>query len=173
MDPTLTDAASYCYRVRVFNPTGYSDYSNTACSRRFQPTAGLAVVKMGPGSGIVVSAPTLIGAASEIMCGMNWSGTLASGTTVTQTATQATGSTFAGWSSGGYTSTGTCTLTLTSTMIVTATFNESQAVSLTVTKAGTGSGTSSGTGNSTGSCVVTMTTAKTVTPTFTLTPYKQ
>ena len=145
MDPTLTDAASYCYRVRVFNPTGYSDYSNTACSRRFQPTAGLAVVKMGPGSG----------------------------TTVTQTATQATGSTFAGWSSGGYTSTGTCTLTLTSTMIVTATFNESQAVSLTVTKAGTGSGTSSGTGNSTGSCVVTMTTAKTVTPTFTLTPYKQ
>jgi hypothetical protein len=149
VDPTVTDTTSYCYRVRAFNSTEYSDYSNTACSRRFHPTAGLAVVKMGPGSGTVVSAPTPNSASSGIICGMNCSGSFASGTTVALIATPATGSTFAGWSGGGCAGTGTCTLTLTSTMIVTATFNESQAVSLTVSKAGTGSRTSNGTGNGT------------------------
>jgi hypothetical protein len=124
VDPTVTDATSYCYRVRAFNQTIYSDYSTTACGIPAR-TAGLAVVKMGPGSGTVVSAPTQVGAASDIICGMNCSGTFASGITVTLTATPATGSTFAGWSGGGCTGTGTCTLTLTSTMIVTAAFNES------------------------------------------------
>ena len=61
-----------------------------------------------------------VGLATAFLCSP-----LASGITVTLTATPATGSSFAGWSGGGCTGTGTCKLTLTSTMIVTAAFNES------------------------------------------------
>jgi List-Bact-rpt repeat protein len=124
VDPTVADATSYCYRVRAFTPTIYSDYSTTACGIPAR-TAGLAVVKMGPGSGTVVSAPTPGGAVSDVICGMNCSGIFASGITVILTATPATGSSFAGWSGGGCTGTGSCKLTLTSTMIVTAAFNKS------------------------------------------------
>ena len=133
-DPTVTDGTTYCYRVRAYNPTAYSDYSNTACGATAQ-ALGLAVVRMGTGSGVVISVP------SGILCGTGCSGTFAAGTAVTLTATPATGSTFAGWSGGGCTGTGTCTVTVTSTTIVTATFNVSQGVSLTVGKTGTGSGT--------------------------------
>jgi Divergent InlB B-repeat domain len=137
-DLTVTDGTTYCYRVRAYDPTAYSDYSNTACGATAQ-AFGLAVVMMGTGSGVVISAP------SGILCGTTCSGTFASGTAVTLTATPATGSTFAGWSGGGCTGTGTCTVTVTSTTTVTATFNMSPGVSLTVSKAGTGSGTVSST----------------------------
>ncbi len=136
-DPTLTDGTTYCYRVRAYNALEYSDYSNTACGATGQAVS-LAVVPMGPGSGVVISAP------SGILCGTSCSGTFASGTAVTLTATPATGSTFAGWSGGGCTGTSTCTVTVTATTAVTATFNVSL-VSLTVGQAGTGSGTVSST----------------------------
>ncbi|HLB36090.1 MAG TPA: Ig-like domain-containing protein [Gemmatimonadales bacterium] len=32
VDSSATDGITYCYRVRAFNPNGYSAYSNTACS---------------------------------------------------------------------------------------------------------------------------------------------
>ncbi|HLB36089.1 MAG TPA: hypothetical protein VJL31_05940, partial [Gemmatimonadales bacterium] len=146
VDSTAPDTITYCYRVRAFNSDGYSAYSNTACTRRFSPSASLAVVKAGPGNGTVVSAPVQMGTPPQINCGMNCSGSFAGGTTVTLTARPATGSTFAGWSGGGCTGTGACTLTLTSTTIVTATFNDSQGVSLTVSKAGSGTVTGSGRG---------------------------
>ncbi|HYD43534.1 MAG TPA: hypothetical protein VEB43_22075, partial [Anaeromyxobacter sp.] len=57
-----------------------------------------------------------------INCGATCAATLASGTTVTLTATPATGSTFGGWS-GACTGTGSCVVTMTAARAVTATFN--------------------------------------------------
>src|SRR5213079_2684458 len=58
---------------------------------------------------------------------------------VTLTATPATGSTFTGWSGGGCSGTGPCTVTIAAPTTVTATFTP-QSFALTVTRAGTGSG---------------------------------
>ncbi|MBI2525483.1 MAG: S8 family serine peptidase [Candidatus Rokubacteria bacterium] len=77
----------------------------------------LAVVRAGTGSGTVTSSP------AGISCGTTCSAPFASGTLVTLTATAATGSTFAGWSGGGCSGTGSCVVTLTATTTVTATFN--------------------------------------------------
>src|SRR5213078_1010894 len=65
-----------------------------------------------------------------------------SGTTVTLTATPATGSVFGGWSGGGCAGTGPCSGTINADATVTATFTATAPrVTLTVTKAGSGSGT--------------------------------
>ena len=77
----------------------------------------LTVTKAGTGTGTV--------AGGAINCGSTCSAAnLASGTTVTLTATPATGSTFAGWS-GACVGTGSCIVTLTASQTVTATFNTS------------------------------------------------
>ena len=81
------------------------------------PGATLTVSKAGAGSGTVTSSP------AGISCGTTCAATFASGTVVTLTATPATGSTFAGWSGGGCSGTGSCAVTLTATTTVTATFN--------------------------------------------------
>ncbi len=81
------------------------------------PSVALTVTKSGTGSGNVTpSTGTLtwvgnIGTASYT-----------SGTSVTLTASAASGSTFAGWS-GACSGTGTCTISMTQTRSVTATFN--------------------------------------------------
>jgi len=137
-DTLLADGTTYCYRLRAFNSTAYSAYSNTACGTTAQAIT-LSVAPMGTGSGVVISSQ------AGILCGTTCSATYGSGTGVTLTATPATGSTFAGWSGGGCTGTGTCTVTVTAPTTVTATFTASSvaptAVGLTVTAGGTGSGT--------------------------------
>src|SRR5206468_2330162 len=132
-DTGATSAITYCYRVAAFNAAGNSAYSSEACGTTPQ-SFGLAVVKAGTGSGTVTSTP------AGITCGTSCSGTYASGTTVTLTATPATGSTFSGWSGGGCTGTGPCTVTLNATTTVIATFGV-PSFALTVSKAGAGSGT--------------------------------
>lgn len=96
-------------------------------------TFALNVSKTGTGAGTVTSAPT------GIDCGTTCSKSFDINTSVTLTATPATGSTFGGWS-GACTGTGTCVVTMDAAKSVTATFTI-QTFTLTVAKAGNGSGT--------------------------------
>ncbi len=79
------------------------------------PVFPLTVNLAGTGSGTVTSNP------SSINCPTVCSANFASGTSVTLTATPANGSSFAGWS-GACSGTGTCTVSMTSSQSVTATF---------------------------------------------------
>jgi hypothetical protein len=128
----------------------------------------LVVAKTGTGSGTVTSAP-------GISCGTDCSEVYDHGTLVTLTASAATGSTFAGWSGGGCSGTGTCQVTLTAATTVTASFSLNQ-YTLTVSKTGTGAGTVSSTGINCGTdcsevyphgTVVTLTAAPAAGATFT------
>jgi hypothetical protein len=95
----------------------------------------LLVSKQGNGTGTVTSN------VGGINCGATCSASLASGTTVTLTATPAAGSVFAGWS-GACSGTLTCTVTMNGPQTVFATFTLPQPTfALTVTKQGTGTGT--------------------------------
>jgi len=95
-------------------------------------TYTLKVTHGGTGKGTVTSSP------AGINCTVTCSATFNSGTVVTLTATAATGSAFTGWS-GACTGTGACTVTMTASKSVTATFKP--LLALTVKKTGTGTGT--------------------------------
>jgi hypothetical protein len=43
-DSTVSDLTIYCYRVRAFNTTGYSDYSNVACATTARTSGSLVTV---------------------------------------------------------------------------------------------------------------------------------
>ncbi len=146
-DSSVADGTTYCYRVRAFNEAGYSDYSNTDCGTTPQ-VFGLAVLKIGAGSGTVTSAP------AGIACGASCSGTYPSGTSVTLTASAGAGSAFIGWSGAGCSGTGLCTVSLMATMTVTATF-ALQSVPLSITKTGAGTVTSTPAGITCGSTCAT------------------
>ena len=106
----------------------------------------LAVVKNGSGSGTVTG--------NGINCGSTCDLFLPAGTQVTLTATPASGSVFAGWSSACTTVSGnSCSLTLGASVTVQATFNSSSPGNdvLSVSKAGSGSGTVTGNGINCGS----------------------
>ena len=87
----------------------------------------------GAGSGSVTSSQT------GISCGDDCNEDFAGGTSVTLTATPASGSVFVGWG-GACSGTGTCTVTMSANKSVTATFSV-PTFTLTVIKAGTGLGT--------------------------------
>ncbi len=97
----------------------------------------LSVSKDGTGSGTVSSSP------SGIDCGTTCTYDFNANTSVTLTATADIGSTFAGWSGGGCSGTGTCTVSMTAATSVNATFNSNTPVcySLTTIIKPTGSGT--------------------------------
>jgi endoglucanase len=79
-------------------------------------TRSLSITKMGTGTGTVTSSP------AGINCGSTCTTNFANGTSVTLSATAASGSTFAGWS-GDCSGTGNCALSMTAARNVTATFN--------------------------------------------------
>jgi hypothetical protein len=88
---------------------------------KFEPATGpavfaLTVGKAGSGSGTVTSSP------AGIDCGATCGGNYQEGTTVTLTASAASGSTFGGWG-GACSGTGTCVVALSGAKSVTATFN--------------------------------------------------
>ena len=95
----------------------------------------LTVLRSGTGTGTVTSSP------SGIDCGSDCSESYNQGTSVTLTATPASGSIFGGWSGGGCSGTGSCSITMNSNQTITATFNQQPQHTLTVTKSGTGGGT--------------------------------
>jgi secreted trypsin-like serine protease len=79
-------------------------------------TRTLTVVKQGGGDGTVTSNP------AGIDCGSDCSQSYTDGTSVTLSASPASGSTFAGWDGEGCSGTGTCTVTMSQAREVTATF---------------------------------------------------
>jgi phospholipase C len=110
----------------------------TATFDLMQGAPVLTVSLAGTGAGSVSSNP------SGISCKPNCSASFKSGTQVTLTETAATNSFFAGWTGAGQScgDSPTCTVTLSATQQVTATFNITQSAPvLTVSLAGTGTGT--------------------------------
>lgn len=82
-------------------------------------TFELAVRRLGTGGGTITSSPP------GIACGSACSGTYDIGTVVPLTATPAADSTFAGWSGGGCTGTGPCTVTIDSDKTLSCPFDHS------------------------------------------------
>lgn len=104
----------------------------------------LAVTTSGSG--------TVTDSTNAISCGSSCSASYALGSTITLTATPASGSTFSSWTGCTTVDGATCTVVLSATTAVTATFATATAPTLTVVRAGSGSGvvTSSPTGISCG-----------------------
>ncbi|MGA2782341.1 MAG: CFI-box-CTERM domain-containing protein [Smithella sp.] len=125
------------------NPAGSTDtlrYSKIPAQIAYEggsctlSTYALTVVSA---NGTVTSTP------SGINCGSTCSANYDSGTSVTLTASPNSGYTFTGWSGGGCSGTGTCTVTMNAATSVTASF-ATTIYNLTVTKSGTGAGTVTG-----------------------------
>lgn len=133
----LTPNTTYFWRYRFVTDAGTFNSPTQTFTTSAAPTFALTVSKNGTGSGTVTSSP------AGINCGATCTASFAQGTTVTLTAAPASGSVFAGWSGGGCSGTGTCTVTTNAAQSVTATFNTAPAstFNLTVNKNGTGSGT--------------------------------
>jgi phospholipase C len=93
----------------------------TASFNTVQSTAVLTVSESGTGTGTIASNP------SGINCAPTCTASFASGTQITLNGTAAAGSSFAGWTGGGCSgSNPTCTLTLSASQQVSATFNTAQ-----------------------------------------------
>ena len=115
-------SAGGAYQVCVRAVDAAGNVGTPACTTLTVSVAGnetLSVVRSGTGTGTVSSSP------SGISCGATCTASFPSGTEVTLTATPASGSTFAGWSGGVCTGTGTCSVTITAATAVTATFTAS------------------------------------------------
>jgi hypothetical protein len=110
--------------------------ANTTVTATFTLLRSLTVTKAGSGTGTVTG-----NQGSGINCGATCNASIVDGFQVTLTATADQGSTFAGWSGGGCSGTGTCILPMTSDTTVTATFTSNSSMGLTVVKTGGGTGT--------------------------------
>ncbi|WP_291931208.1 trypsin-like serine protease [Limnohabitans sp.] len=93
----------------------------------------ITITRNGAGSGAVSSNP------AGINCGSTCTAAFTSGANVVLTATPASGSIFSGWTGGGCTGTGTCTVAPTSATTVNARF-ELASVIVSLAKQGTGQG---------------------------------
>jgi len=100
--------------------TGAGEVTGTVTGTGVSSTSTfmLTVTKVGSGDGTVTSSP------AGINCGGDCTEVYSSGTSVTLTASPASGSTFAGWSGGGCSGTGTCVVTMNTDIPVTATYSK-------------------------------------------------
>lgn len=55
-DRTVADATAYCYRIRAFNETAYSEYSDIACSTALEVTLSLNRTTVSNGDNLIASA---------------------------------------------------------------------------------------------------------------------
>ena len=124
---------TYYYHVKATR-SGYtdSDWRNGSNGCTVNAAQTLTVTKAGTGTGTVTSSP------SGINCGSTCSSAFAYNASVTLTAAPTSPSTFGGWSGGGCSGTGTCTVTMSAAKTVTATFNLPSTSSITVTYPTTG-----------------------------------
>jgi Divergent InlB B-repeat domain/PASTA domain len=132
VDPT--DDCTFWYTQEYYATTGQFNWRTRIGDFKF-PSCGVArltATKAGAGSGSITSSP------SGFDCGTNCAFTFADGTTVTLTAAADANSVFAGWSGGGCSGTGACTVTLSADTTVTASFVPLR--TLTVARSGNGSG---------------------------------
>jgi hypothetical protein len=93
----------------------------------FNPAITLTISKNGPGVGSVTSSD------GNINCGNDCSENCDANSTILLTATPDTGSTFGGWSGGGCSGTGSCSVVCNSDTTVTATFNAVPTYTYTIT----------------------------------------
>jgi hypothetical protein len=130
----LVDGQTYYFAAVSYDFSGKeSGYSNEVSQTISASTQyNLSVITNGTGTGTVSGA--------GINCGSVCSDSYAPGTLVTLTATPASGSTFAGWSGGGCTGTGTCAVTMKAATSVTATFNSNTTTKYTITATASGNG---------------------------------
>jgi hypothetical protein len=124
----LEAGKTYYYRVVAENET--TKKTGKPIEGEVQPFTTVAaytlnVSKTGVGTGTIASAPV------GIDCGASCSFDFEENTQVTLTATPAVGSQFAGWSGGGCSGTGTCTVTLTAQTAVSAEFRQPSPVVVT------------------------------------------
>ncbi|CAN5162204.1 hypothetical protein BH20ACI2_BH20ACI2_04410 [soil metagenome] len=98
-------------------------------------TFPLSVVKAGTGA----ATATVVSTPAGISCGDDCDETYNFGSAIALTASTAPGTTFNGWSGAGCSGTGTCVVTVFSSLSVTATFTI-QTFSLNITKSSNGSG---------------------------------
>jgi hypothetical protein len=123
--------SSTSYRIN-YHESGSPQTVTATVTGTPPPTHNLSVSLVGGGSGSLASTP------AGISCPGTCSHDYTTGTVVTLTATPDSGWTFAGWSGGGCSGTGTCQVTMSSDQTVTATFT---GPTLGVSLAGLGSGT--------------------------------
>jgi hypothetical protein len=133
VDPT--DDCTFWYTQEYYPANALRSWSTRIGNFKFPSCAvnRVTAAKTGSGSGSISSAP------AGVNCGTTCLFEYAHGTTVTFTAAADPGSVFAGWSGGGCSGTGACTVTLNTDTTVTATFSVLRM--LTVSKSGSGSGT--------------------------------
>lgn len=117
-------------------PSIWPGFENEVATSGGSTNYTLSILSAGTGSGSVASDP------AGISCGGACTASFASGAQVTLTATPASGSTFGGWSGGGCSGTGPCTVTMSGSQSVTATFNTSSTYMLSVKNQGLGTVTS-------------------------------
>jgi serine protease len=128
---TIDEAAVYPVALSATQVSShYADGTNTGTPAQAQ----LSISRSGAGNGNVTSSP------AGINCGATCSASFTSGTSVTLTAAPVAGSAFTGWSGGGCSGAGTCTLTLNSNTSIDAAFTANTAPTLSVTTSGTGNG---------------------------------
>ncbi len=126
-------------------------YNRALSASEVQTDVASAVSGSGSGSSTQVTltvtktgSGTVTG--TGINCGTDCTETVASGTSITLSATPASGYRFSGWSGGNCTGTGTCTVTLTAATSVAASFAALTGSTYTLTVSKSGSGTVTGAG---------------------------
>ena len=122
----LIDGQTYYFAVTAYNAVGYESVYSNEVSILMSPLQYLLMISNpGPGQG-TVSGP-------GISCGDTCLAVYNPGSVVSLSATAAVGSTFDGWSGGGCSGTGLCTVTLNANATITANFKMSVVTTTTTT----------------------------------------